>query len=445
MRKYLAGLFLVSLSVLPIRAQFTTTPVIGLEVPVAGASNWNVPIAYDLNRLDTLMTITTGSGDLCGTYPAPFVCSLHGTTVPVNSAANQILLTTAIATGQWATIVDCQDTGGNHINYNATTHVFSCGTTGGAGGGGGGPITINGVSGTTFTFPNVATTGCMTSTVYNSGANTDTVNVSITGRTVTSGTTDSITQADCTGPVIYNSTTNITAQIAQAGTNITNGTEFTVVNRNTGTVTLQPATSLINGNPTYTVGPGSASSPNSVRFFADSGNFSILAVNSSSTTPIVLDDPAGHALMTTTTGAGAGADTLQWSDNNAAGGGLAATMALFGLSAADADVRLVFIPKGGGEFGVSTMYSTKIATVASAATIAPTTGVVHVNGTAAISTITPIVGCTTNTWSCVLRIIPDAAFTFTTGGNLFWAPTVTIGHMLTFAYDPGTTKWYSSN
>lgn len=60
--------------------------------------------------------------------------SIHGTTVPTNSAADQTIVTTASATGSWASIPACLDSGGNHLNYNTSTHAFSCGTSGGTAG-----------------------------------------------------------------------------------------------------------------------------------------------------------------------------------------------------------------------------------------------------------------------------------------------------------------------
>ena len=69
-----------------------------------------------------------------GTLPG--TTNINGTTVPTNGAANQIILTTASATGAWASLPACTDTGGNHLNYNTTLHSFTCGTSssGGAGG-----------------------------------------------------------------------------------------------------------------------------------------------------------------------------------------------------------------------------------------------------------------------------------------------------------------------
>jgi hypothetical protein len=47
----------------------------------------------------------------------------NGTTVPVNSAADQTLVTTASATGAWTSIPNC--TGA--LQYATSTHTFSCG------------------------------------------------------------------------------------------------------------------------------------------------------------------------------------------------------------------------------------------------------------------------------------------------------------------------------
>jgi hypothetical protein len=56
--------------------------------------------------------------------------------------------------------------------------------------------------------------------------------------------------------------------------------------------------------------------------------------------------------------------------------------------------------------------------IASAATIAPTTGLVHVTGTAAISAVTPPPGvCDKGALGCTITLIPDGAWTLATGGT----------------------------
>ncbi|MGA3295268.1 MAG: hypothetical protein ABSE45_14970 [Candidatus Acidiferrales bacterium] len=52
------------------------------------------------------------------------VAKVDGTSVPTNSAANQILVTTASATGGWSTIPNCTS---GALQYNNTTQAFSCG------------------------------------------------------------------------------------------------------------------------------------------------------------------------------------------------------------------------------------------------------------------------------------------------------------------------------
>jgi hypothetical protein len=56
------------------------------------------------------------------------VAQVHGTTVPTNSAADQVLGTTAGATGQWASVPNCGP--GGALQYSTSTHTFSCGSAG---------------------------------------------------------------------------------------------------------------------------------------------------------------------------------------------------------------------------------------------------------------------------------------------------------------------------
>src|SRR6185437_259164 len=51
------------------------------------------------------------------------VAKINGTTVPVNAAADQTVVTTASAVAAWASIPNC--TGA--LQYSTTTHSFSCG------------------------------------------------------------------------------------------------------------------------------------------------------------------------------------------------------------------------------------------------------------------------------------------------------------------------------
>jgi hypothetical protein len=77
------------------------------------------------------------SGDVSSTAgnTSVTVGRINGISVPVNGAADTLLGTTAASTGGWFAVPNCQDASGNHLNYNTTTHTFSCGNSGGSGGG----------------------------------------------------------------------------------------------------------------------------------------------------------------------------------------------------------------------------------------------------------------------------------------------------------------------
>lgn len=53
------------------------------------------------------------------------VVKVNGTTVGTNSAADQVIVTTASATGSWASIPNCTS---GALEYTTSTHLFSCGS-----------------------------------------------------------------------------------------------------------------------------------------------------------------------------------------------------------------------------------------------------------------------------------------------------------------------------
>lgn len=53
------------------------------------------------------------------------VAKINGTSVPTNSTADQLLLTTASATGGWASISNCPS---GALQYTAASHTFACGS-----------------------------------------------------------------------------------------------------------------------------------------------------------------------------------------------------------------------------------------------------------------------------------------------------------------------------
>jgi hypothetical protein len=84
-------------------------------------------------------------------------------------------------------------------------------------------------------------------------------------------------------------------------------------------------------------------------------------------------------------------------------------------------------------------------TIASAATIAPTTSIVYVSGTTPIVTITPPTGIATTGGQ--ITLIPTGAFTTTTAGavgGIALASTAVVSKAMIMTYCAGTSKWYPS-
>lgn len=78
----------------------------------------------------------------------PPTTAFNGTTVPTNSAADQVLVTTASAVGAWTNVGNCGD-GTHALAYATSTHTFSCQaiTAGGSPGGSTNDVQVNGGSG----------------------------------------------------------------------------------------------------------------------------------------------------------------------------------------------------------------------------------------------------------------------------------------------------------
>lgn len=81
----------------------------------------------------------------------------------------------------------------------------------------------------------------------------------------------------------------------------------------------------------------------------------------------------------------------------------------------------------------------KPTTIVSATTIAPTTFLTFVSGTNAIAQVTPPV-----TGQHMLILIPLAAFTMTTAGNLKLACTAAANSPVVLLYNPLEAKYYQA-
>lgn len=103
-----------------------TTQVKGILPILNGGTGTSSTLTGLVRGSASAMTAAELSGDCATSGSNVVTCAkINGTTVPTNSAANQLLLTTASATGAYATIPDCQS---GALQYNATTHAFACGT-----------------------------------------------------------------------------------------------------------------------------------------------------------------------------------------------------------------------------------------------------------------------------------------------------------------------------
>ena len=78
-------------------------------------------------------------------------------------------------------------------------------------------------------------------------------------------------------------------------------------------------------------------------------------------------------------------------------------------------------------------------TIASTTTVAPTTCLTYISGTAAIATVTPPA-----TGFHILYFWPLAAFTMTTAGNITAALTAAAGEPVVLMYDPALGKYRPS-
>lgn len=81
----------------------------------------------------------------------------------------------------------------------------------------------------------------------------------------------------------------------------------------------------------------------------------------------------------------------------------------------------------------------KPVTIVAAATIAPSTFLSFISGTSAIVNVTPPV-----TGAHMLVLIPLAAFTMTTAGNIMTACTAAVNSPVVLLFNPITNKYFNS-
>lgn len=79
-------------------------------------------------------TISGGNftGDVSNSTLALTVNKVNGVAYAASPSTNTTPVITASNTATYTSLPSCADTGGNHLNFNTSTHVFSCGTSGGS-------------------------------------------------------------------------------------------------------------------------------------------------------------------------------------------------------------------------------------------------------------------------------------------------------------------------
>lgn len=79
----------------------------------------------------------TGDVTKANGVSAVTVTRINGTAVVASTLGDQALITNSAANAIWVSVPDCQDNSGNHINYNVSSHTFTCGATASSGPSGG--------------------------------------------------------------------------------------------------------------------------------------------------------------------------------------------------------------------------------------------------------------------------------------------------------------------
>ncbi len=103
-----------------------TTQVKGI-LPIANGGTNSANVGTGVTRVASgVFSAAEFSGDCTTSGSNVITCQKdNGTTIPTNAAADQTLVTTASATGSWASIPNCP---AGALQYATASHTFSCGT-----------------------------------------------------------------------------------------------------------------------------------------------------------------------------------------------------------------------------------------------------------------------------------------------------------------------------
>ena len=106
--------------------QLDLTTQVKNVLPVGNGGSGTSSTLTGIVRGGSSYTASELSGDCTTSGSNVVTCQKdNGTTIPTNSAADQVLLTTSSATGAWVSIPNCP-TGA--VQYSTSTHTFACGS-----------------------------------------------------------------------------------------------------------------------------------------------------------------------------------------------------------------------------------------------------------------------------------------------------------------------------
>lgn len=325
-------------------------------------------------------------------------------------------------------IPDCTDTGGNHLNYTASTNSISCGTSGASAGANTALSNLASVSINADLLTGAGTAANLNATAPTAAASsTAGATASLKSSAATAGTTNAGAAAGGVVTIQSGAAARLTSGNANGGD--------IVMTTGAGIGTGLQGKIDATGVAQLALPPGSTTTPavligvsgSGVALLAEGGNALTMtqgnggARNMTLTTMAQMTSAGGVAFTNSSSATTSGFDTYM---TRLEGGVMAFGTSGGGNASASIRAKYVEIVVGGN--------------VASAATITPTGGMFHVTGTTQITTINlPRVGYT----GC-LQLLPDGAYTFATGGNIAIASTATVGRMQEVCYDG--TSWFPS-
>jgi hypothetical protein len=304
-------------------------------------------------------------------------------------------------------------------------------------------------------------------TTITGGLTQQTGAVQLTGNAASTFTTSSgNTTIDSAGVCQLGSSTATSVTLGRSGINVflpggvirastpgTNGAgvNFSICLNNGGAAGGGAAAGAAGAN-TYTSGQGGAATSNTGET-STSGGTTILQGGQGGSGAASVNGPASGGGVQIL-GGNAGSLTSGFSGANGGnvvirGGALSGTGTAGTVTIGDANTSSITVGAAATPITVSGAVQAPLpakwgTTIASAATIAPTTWLVEVSGTTTISTITVPSACAQTGIGCCIKLVPTGAWATNTAGNIALASTAVVSRTLEECWNNTDSKWYPS-